>query len=488
MSRRWEPGVRELVFGLVLGAVLTGGGHALLNDPGTLWHLRLGREIVSTGHVPHVDTLTYTRGQAEWVDQSWLFDVLLALVVDHAGWSAAVALSALGLATIYGALAAGLARDGGRPVPVAIVALLAAGVGALHFLIRPHLFTLAFFLATLQLCRSQHLRGGWRVFWAVPITAVWANLHGGFLAGPVVILGAAIGHAVSGTWDAERRRGIARFLIATALCLVAALFNPYGFGLYRHVGNLLVSSGVTDLIDEYQPIPFGKPHTRAIELLVVALIALPSFTKGRMGRYDLVQSLIWLHLSLASVRNVPLFALAVAPGLLSLIDARMKDSPSPETEAGNWSFWPGIVAAGVMLAVLFGARLGGFDPGKWPLAALPTLNRMPVEAPLFHEQDWGGLIEAETSPIRRAFLDDRFELFGREALLKYLNAIEGGPDWNELCARYRPTLVWIRPNRGLARRLENDPAWQVRHRDSLSVLFQRAAPDVAERSGAARPR
>ncbi len=49
---------------------------ALFNDPGTPWHLRLGREILATGAVPHCDTLTYTRAHATWVDQSWAFDVL----------------------------------------------------------------------------------------------------------------------------------------------------------------------------------------------------------------------------------------------------------------------------------------------------------------------------------------------------------------------------------------------------------------------------
>ena len=52
MSRRFAPGVPDLVFGLVLVSVLVGGRFRLLNDPGTLWHLRLGREILRTGDGP----------------------------------------------------------------------------------------------------------------------------------------------------------------------------------------------------------------------------------------------------------------------------------------------------------------------------------------------------------------------------------------------------------------------------------------------------
>ena len=115
MSRRFTPGVPDLVFGLVLVSVLVGGRFRLLNDPGTLWHLRLGREILRTGHVPRVDTLTFTHAGERWVDQSWLFDAALAFVVDHGGWSAAALACALGIAAIYAALARGLlARRRGR--------------------------------------------------------------------------------------------------------------------------------------------------------------------------------------------------------------------------------------------------------------------------------------------------------------------------------------------------------------------------------------
>ncbi len=48
-TRRLTPGVPDLVFGLVLVLVLIGGRTGLLNDPGTFWHVRLGREIAPRG-------------------------------------------------------------------------------------------------------------------------------------------------------------------------------------------------------------------------------------------------------------------------------------------------------------------------------------------------------------------------------------------------------------------------------------------------------
>ena len=155
-TRRLTPGVPDLVFGLVLVLVLIGGRTGFLNDPGTFWHVRLGREIARTGDVPRHDTLTSSRDRVPWVDQSWAFDLTLASVVDRRGWSAAIAVTALGLAALFGALARDLVRQGISPLVAVVVTILAMAIGSIHFLVRPHLFTMAFVFWTLRACRAQH--------------------------------------------------------------------------------------------------------------------------------------------------------------------------------------------------------------------------------------------------------------------------------------------------------------------------------------------
>lgn len=466
----------DLVFGVILLTVLVGGRHRLLNDPGSFWHVRLGREILRTGTVPRVDTLTYTKGQTPWVDQSWAFDLALAAVVDRWGWSAAIAASALGLAALYGSLARGLMRDGIPPVIASVVTLLAVGIGSIHFLIRPHLFTLLFVYVMLRLCQRQHERGGWAILAAPFLMVPWANLHGGFLAGPVIVFTAAIGHAVSGPWDGSRLRNLGKFTGGFGLCVLAPLINPYGFDLYRHVLHLLGSSGVTQLIEEYQPIPFGRAEVQLVEGVILALIALPCVSSQKMDRYTLAHGLVWLHFALGSVRHAPLFAIAMAPGLAKLLDGLPLASRELGRNQLRWSAWPIAVSAVVLVAALCGVRFGGFDRQKWPLDAVATLDRQPLEHRLFHEQDWGGLIESECRPLRSAFVDDRFELFGKAAILSYVEALQGGHEWDQLFEKEQFRLVWLRPNRGLAKRLAADPRWQPLYRDKVSVLFGRVEP------------
>lgn len=484
----WRLSAPALVFLVVLALALTAGRSGFYHDPGTFWHLRLGREVLQTGTVPRADFLTYTRDQTPWVDQSWLFDTGLAWVVNLWGWTGASALSSLLLAGIYAAIARELVRHGTTPLVAGCTAILAMAVGSVHFLIRPHLFTYLFVFWTLKTCRDYHLRNDGKIWMLPAVVAFWANLHGGFLAGPLTVAAAGLGEAISGPWDTDRKRKMGVFGLVCGLSGLAALANPYGFGLYRHVYGLLVQSGVTELISEYQSAPFGSAEARILEWVVLALIALPTVSRNRISRYDLVPALVWLHLALGSIRHAPFFAMAAAPILATLIDGIMKPETAQTLAARPHrpSVWVPLATFGVLLAMVLHLPLGGPDPKQWPLEALRELDRQSPSARLFHEQDWGGLIESECHPRRLAFVDDRFELWGREPILDYVQALEGGPAWVEIEQRENFDLVWIKPDRPLARRLLDDPHWRVEYRDKLSILFARASvPEVATVAGSA---
>jgi hypothetical membrane protein len=470
---RFLPGPADAIFGFVLGLVLVGGRHGLLNDPGTPWHLRLGREIIAGGSVPRSDTLTFTRDGSPWVDQSWAFDVLLALVVDHWGWSAAIALASLGLAWLYRTMARDMVRDGASPVIAAVVSVFAVCIGAIHFLLRPHLFTFAFVYLALRACQAQHERGGWGGLKVAIYTLILANVHGGFVALPLIVATAGLGHALSGAWDASRKWNTAKFGLAFLASCLAALVNPYGIALYRHVASLLVSSGVTSLIVEYQPPHFGTAEANVLEWVLLALIGLPAVSASRIDRYRLCHLLVWLHLALTSIRNAPLFALVAAPALAALIDGLPLAMRAAWKRPERAPLFPVLATYGVLFLVMGGVTLGGYDLKKWPLGALGTLNRQPSTARLFHEQDWGGLIAAECQPERRSYLDDRFELFGKEAILEYIDVLSGGPAWDTVRDRDQIEMVWLRPERGLAKRLSQESGWNVVFRDRVSILFKR---------------
>jgi hypothetical protein len=208
--------------------------------------------------------------------------------------------------------------------------------------------------------------------------------------------------------------------------------------------------------------------------VLLGMIGLPVLSARRIDRYHLCHVLVWLHLALTSIRNAPLFALAAAPALATLIEGLPLALRNAWKRTDRAAVLPAVATVILLGSVISGLRLGGFDLKNWPFGALETLNRQPLQARLFHEQDWGGLIAAECQPVRRSYLDDRFELFGKEAILEYVDVLSGGPVWDLVRDRDKIDLVWMRPKRGLAKRLLNDPGWTVIHRDKVSILFRRA--------------
>ncbi|HKM56306.1 MAG TPA: hypothetical protein VJY33_23075, partial [Isosphaeraceae bacterium] len=170
--------------------------------------------------------------------------------------------------------------------------------------------------------------------------------------------------------------------------------------------------------------------------------------------------------------------LAAAPALAQLIDGLPLSFRHVWTKFPERSVYIPAIAASLFLLAAAGVGFGSFDCERWPFSAIETLNRQPSSARLFHEQDWGGLIAAETRPIRPSYLDDRFELFGKDAIIEYVNALSGGPVWDTVRHRDKIDLVWVRPDRGLAQRMAAETQWKELYRDSVSVLFGRRGSEA----------
>ncbi len=88
-----------------------------------------------------------------------------------------------------------------------VVSLLGVGAAAsIHFLARPHIFTLLLLSVSVWMVeadrRTASSRAG-RIWWLVPLTVVWTSLHGGFLVLILTLGVAALGTAVE-AWMGRR--------------------------------------------------------------------------------------------------------------------------------------------------------------------------------------------------------------------------------------------------------------------------------------------
>jgi hypothetical protein len=477
------------------------GQTALLNDPGTPWHVQVGLDVLRSGP-PHTDAYSHTRGGESWLSQSWLFDIGLAGLYRMWSWNGVVAAAAIALGWVNRSLFRLMLDVPTNVAWAAGLTLLAAACGAGHWLARPHVLSLWFFVLTYGWCIAYH-RTGSRAAWAIPILmVVWCNVHGAFLAGLILVGCSVVGQIVSVPRDGPWRKRVAGFFLLFVISALATLVNPYGSKLHGHLIDLLFSSGVRDLIDEWRAPDFQAADARPLEMILLLGIGLLAFGRRRIESFSVIHWIVWMHYALLAVRQVAFFAVIAAPVLGELTDElwpalrdrfgigwashwieelgrRAREWAESERTA-RWPVWS-VALSGALIAVTatglkvpaFGIGMAGLSSTRWPIQAVEALNFEPSYGPVFNDLNWGGYLILKADPPRAVFADDRFELYGRRFIQDYLEALQYGPAWKALLSQYDFEFVLIRPDVPLARVLAESADWESLHRDATAVLFRR---------------
>ena len=328
-----------------------------------------------------------------------------------------------------------------RPLVAVVVAILATGDQRDPFPDpAPPVYVLVFSILTFRACRKQHRRGRLVRLPASPI------LHGdsGELARrlcglPVIVATAAARARDLGAWDRAAPANLAKFGLVFLASVWRRWLNPYGVGSVPARGNLLVSSGVTSLIYRVSAGSVRQAGGRCVlEWVLLALVGLPVVSSRR------VESTSWSRAGLAapgltSIRNAPAFC----PGGRTGPCAGSMGCPSrPEGVEAATADRSGRPGGGGPLSLACGVRLGGSAQRMAVRGTGQSINSPPAR--IFHEQDWGGLIEAECSRrVGRISTTGSRSSAGR--IVEYLQTLFGGPVWDTVRDRDQIDLVWLRP-------------------------------------------
>jgi hypothetical protein len=254
---------------IVIAVVLPGLVALIVPMPAVdlAYQVRVGGDILLTGAVPVVDTWTFTVAGTSWVDQQWLSQVLLALGYGAGGWELLAVVRAGLVALSTGLLVAVAISRGAAPRTAAILSLAAFMLVAPGMALRPQLLGIVLFAAILLLValRERHQRA----YLAAPLVIVaWANVHGSFVLGPLVLGYAWAEDLVAG------RPGATRSLVVFVAGTLATLLNPYGAGVWVYAAGIGANPGVTQMVTEWQRtsplrMPGGMFYPAAIAAFVL---------------------------------------------------------------------------------------------------------------------------------------------------------------------------------------------------------------------------
>ena len=412
------------------------------------YHLRAGAEMLDGGGIPTVDTWTFTVAGTPWTDQQWGAQVILAAVYQLAGWTGLVVFRAVLIGSIFGCLLAiGLLRGLGarRAALLAVVAFL---ISAVALALRPQLLGMAIFAVILLLLTDRRAHPA--RLWAIPVLVLlWANIHGSFFLGPVV-LGLAWLEDVHDHVP-ERRR----LLVIAGVSVVAACVTPFGPAVWAYALGLSTNPEVTARITEWQPTSLRSVPGMlffASAFAVVALIA-------RRGRPTPWPTLAWLAvffvIGVYALRGVawwPLGTVAAIAGVLitgPVVDpAKPERLGSPMMRRLNAVLAIAIVAVGIVLLPIWRPIEPGLDApvgvvGNAPPGITAELqDRARPGDRVFNPQPWGSWFEFALPDLPVA-IDSRIELFPPEVWDTYENIVAGGEDWAAQLRGWGATIVVV---------------------------------------------
>lgn len=440
------------------------------------WHRQTGEYIVRNLSVPTADPFAFTTTGKYWVDHEWLSQVAIFGIDAMFGYLllflCAFALGVAAWAIVYRLLRAeGLGR--GQAWLISLAPLV---IGASYWRVRPSMFTV-FFLALLLSQLFAARRGERQRLWPlIPLLMLWANLHGGYVIGLVVL---AL-FAGSQWWDRARTRGPhwAHAVVVAVAAFVATGINPYTYRIWLYPFTYFVGDNASlAAIDEWQSPNFHEMRNLPLwVLLTLGLVIGGSGKKFDIWRVSLL--VVFGAMTMQSMRHQPLFAIvwSVAIGV-SLVERWDWWKEARLTSLGTPFLNLAITAGGAaaLVAVVFAS------PRGLPFRQPPTGGSMPYPAAgaayvkaelpsvrVFNEYSWGGYLIDQLYPNNQVFIDGRADLHG--ALVVKYELIAQADGWRETFDSYGIEVAIIPPWFPLATALE-DAGWRTAYRDGIEVVL-----------------
>ena len=244
-------------------------------DSDTWLHLETGKYLVEHHQIPIPDPFSFTTYlgkplpgeetvRAFNLTHEWLAQTIMYLAYAAGGFGGMVLLRAF-LMTAFCALVGLWAYRRSQSFYRALAAAFVTAFIASYFSSdRPYQITYVLIVATILILEYR------RWMWLLPpLFLFWANCHGGFFMG-FVVLGAYCAESLWQRLRGKPEAGERRLWLVTAVCVPAAFLNPNGFlTLY--------------ILLAYNQSSLTSTHVRMAKAAVVAAFVSQSAAAGRAG-------------------------------------------------------------------------------------------------------------------------------------------------------------------------------------------------------------
>lgn len=505
------PDAGDMLFIFLCSLTLFMLPNFLFGDGSTGWHIAVGQEILRTGAIPRTDFLTSSHAGQPWVAYQWLFDLLMALLVQMGGLNLLAVACSLTISFLFLALYDRLRRDGISVFPSLFLVVTGSLLAAMHFLARPHLanfWGIYIFVTKMEDFHVGKITYKRLLLWLLPAMLLWTNMHPAFALG-IGVVGiyflATLRCTLFGKSPEDARLHYLRLkpllLLLVGLCAIT-LVNPYGIELHQYIYSYLKSkASVISQTDEFQSPAFhGDLHSICLEIIIFAFIA-GLFRAGRNISFPrFLTVLVFMHMTLQAKRNMPLFAIVSLPaigqlwGHASIFGSFKPKNPTAfqsvvlrvrksfaDFEAQELmckmhvvpiTFSIFLIAAALMGGTVMGYPVlnSGFNPKDKPTQTVEYIIKNNLDpAHGLNYDNWGGYLRYKLG--KPVFIDDRADFFPEAFYLEYASLSRALPGYEKIFEKYHLYWVLMPPNSYLGGELAKNPDWKLAAEDKGSKLW-----------------
>jgi hypothetical protein len=457
-----------------------------VTDPDVWWHLRTGQLITQTRAFLHTDPFSFTRHGEPWVNHEWLSDVLLYGLYRAVGWG--------GLIVVFGAITSltlmlVFVRCPGKPYFAALALTLGAYAAAPGWGVRPH--TISLLLASIFLLVLDRSEENTRlIWWTVPLTLLWVNLHAEFALGIALLalffLGESV-EAILGAANRSQSRARLRYLgMALAACIAVIPLNPNGLRMYTYPIETLRSSAMQKYIAEWASPNFHEARYVPFAIMLLGILFLLSVSSRRVRPRDLLVLLVVTAGALRSVRHISVFVLVGVPILSALAQSwwheNVRRAQAVSTRSISRLVVNGLVlAAFLVFAVVRIETVVVHQPqserANFPAGTVEFLNSQRQPGPIFNHYNFGGYFIWKLYPEYAVFIDGRADLYGDEFLHNFAKTYYvSDQNWEAPIRDWKIRTVVLPPDAPVVAALKLTHAWDEAYRDSQAVVLTRNLP------------
>ena len=439
------------------------------------WHLAAGDLIRDRGDIPFQDPWSFTLGDKRWYNLSWLWDVLASVLFQYTGFGGLVLFVVACGAVIVGFLTSVCLSSGVSAIAACISVFSACllypayeAAPNIYLAASPNTSTMLFCVIFYAECLKRT-----RCLLLPVIMLLWANLHGGFLLG-FLIVGVFCGASLL-------RRDWANFKIysfAGVGCLVAILINPLGWHIYDGVAATL-GHFVQANIGEWLPYSHNMEMPGSIPgILYILIFVAFELRYGRSSPIPLearLLSWLFLFLGLYQFRYLSFFFLFSTVALAIHID-RLLPRQLTDFEAQK-----SLLAAGIIGACALPLTFMHIQPALGLPQMLSERDALYLQTHFSHARllnHWnvGGLLIFRTHGAVPVFVDGRAATSYPDDLLRdYFTLVRQEIDesaWDTVLEKYQiDAVLWVKAHEELRQFLVDRRGWKEEYSGEYQTIY-----------------